>query len=91
MSEQMLIATALALVAVFFGLLMTVIGFMGAKLINQVEEMSKNIVKLAGELHTRITGLDIRLTRVEAIESVCPASPGRRLSDREKEKDHGNS
>ena len=71
----------LSLVGVFFGLLMTVIGWMGNKLYGKVEEMNQSLRQMANELHERITGIDKRLTRVETLEQMCDHSPSRRYND----------
>lgn len=47
------------------GLLTTVIGGLGARVITRLDAMVDKLNSVAGELHTRINGLDTRLTRVE--------------------------
>ena len=81
MTENMLLILAISLVGVFFGLLMAVLGWIGNKLYNKVDEMSKNLVAMAGELHERINGIDSRLIRVEAVEAMCNGNPTRRKGD----------
>lgn len=72
MNEMSVLFTiVLSLVGVFFGLLMTVIGWIGNKLYNKVDEMSVNLVKMASELHTRINDLHTRLVRVETQHEAC--------------------
>jgi biopolymer transport protein ExbB/TolQ len=56
---------ASSLVATLFGLLVTIIGWLGNKFYAKLDEISKNLVVMAGELHERINGLDRRVTRVE--------------------------
>lgn len=82
MSETVMLTIALGLISAFFGLLMTVIGWVGNKLYNKVDEMAKNLQEMASELHDRITGIDKRVTRIEAVEDMCQ---GRRASDKEQE------
>lgn len=65
MSEAMLLATAASLVATLFGVLVAVIGWLGNKFYSKLDEISKNLVTMAGELHDRINGIDKRLVRVE--------------------------
>ena len=69
--SNFILTIALSLVGVFFGLLMLVIGWMGNKLYNKVDEMSKNLISMASELHTRINTIDNRLVRVEARHEIC--------------------
>lgn len=72
MSETMLLTIASSLVATLFGLLILVLGWLGNKTYNKLDEISGNLIKMAGELHTRINGLDRRLIRVEARNGITP-------------------
>lgn len=65
MSESMLLTVAASLVATLFGVLVMIIGWLGNKFYTKLDEISSNLVKMAGELHERINGLDRRLVRVE--------------------------
>ena len=65
MSDTQLLTLATSLVATLFGLLVTIIGWLGNKFYAKLDEISKNLVVMAGELHDRINGLDRRVTRVE--------------------------
>lgn len=65
MSETIMLTIAASLVATLFGLLVAIIGWLGNKFYSKLDEISKNLVSMAGELHTRINGLDRRLVRVE--------------------------
>ena len=65
MSEAMLLTIAASLVATLFGVLVAIIGWLGNKFYAKLDEISKNLVQMAGELHERINGLDRRLVRVE--------------------------
>lgn len=65
MTETMLLTIASSLVAALFGLLVMVLGWLGSRVYTKLDEISSNLVKMAGELHTRINGLDRRLVRVE--------------------------
>ena len=65
MSESMLLTVAASLVATLFGVLVMIIGWLGNKFYTKLDEISSNLVKMAGELHERINGLDRRLIRVE--------------------------
>lgn len=65
MSESMLLTIAASLVATLFGVLVMIIGWLGNKFYTKLDEISSNLVKMAGELHERINGLDRRLVKVE--------------------------
>jgi hypothetical protein len=58
MSETQLLMVASSIVATLFGLLVTIIGWLGNKFYAKLDEISKNLVVMAGELHDRINGLD---------------------------------
>lgn len=59
-----------SLVATLFALLILILGWLGNKTYNKLDEISSNLIKMAGELHTRINGLDRRLIRVEAKNGI---------------------
>ena len=65
MTDTQLLPLAASLVAPVFGLLVTIIGWLGTEFYTKLDEISKNIVEMAGELHERINGLDRRVTKVE--------------------------
>lgn len=65
MSDTQLLAISASLVATLFGVLVTVLGWLGNKFYVKLDEISKNLVDMAGELHDRINGLDRRVTKVE--------------------------
>lgn len=65
MNETLLLTIAASLVATLFGVLVAIIGWLGNKFYAKLDEISKNLVQMAGELHERINGLDRRLVRVE--------------------------
>lgn len=67
MSEAQLLTLAATLVATMFGLLVAILGWLGNKFYSKLDEISANLVKMAGELHTRINSLDNRLIKVETI------------------------
>lgn len=82
MSDNTVISIALSLVATLFGLLTLIVGWLGNKIFNKLDEVSKGITTVSAELHTRINGLDTRLTHVEAVESLCQLKPSRRAADK---------
>lgn len=65
MNDTILLTIAASLVATLFGVLVAIIGWLGNKFYAKLDEISKNLVQMAGELHERINGLDRRLVRVE--------------------------
>lgn len=65
MNDTLLLTIAASLVATLFGVLVAIIGWLGNKFYAKLDEISKNLVQMAGELHERINGLDRRLVRVE--------------------------
>ena len=65
MDASQLLTLAASLVAVLFGLLVGVVSFIGASVIKRLDTLADKLDQVVGELHTRITGLDLRLTRVE--------------------------
>ncbi len=65
MSDTQLLAISASLVATLFGVLVTILGWLGNKFYAKLDEISKNLVDMAGELHDRINGLDRRVTKVE--------------------------
>lgn len=65
MTETQMLTLAAALVAAMFGLLTTVIGWMGNRAVNSIDQMRDKLNEVAGELHTRINGIDSRLVKVE--------------------------
>lgn len=65
MNETQLLTLAASLVATLFGLLVALLAWLGNKFYTKLDEISKNLVDMAGELHERINGLDRRVTRVE--------------------------
>ena len=65
MSDTQLLTIAASLVATLFGLLVALLSWLGNKFYTKLDEISGNLVKMAGELHERINGLDRRVTKVE--------------------------
>jgi len=68
MSETQVLTLAGVLVAGLFGVLAAIIGWMGSRVITRLDDMVDKLTDVAGELHTRINGLDTRLTRVEVLQ-----------------------
>lgn len=68
MSDTQLLTVASMLVATLFGLLVTIIGWLGNKFYSKLDEISKHLVEMAGELHERINGHDRRITVLETLK-----------------------
>lgn len=64
-TEAYLLTIAGGLVAVLFGLLCALIGWLGSKALGKLDEVVLMLDKVSSELHNRITGIDKRLVRVE--------------------------
>ena len=65
MTETTMLVVASSLVATLFGLLVAIIGWLGNKSYAKLDEISKTLITMAGELHDRINGIDKRLVRIE--------------------------
>ena len=75
------LAIAISLIGGLFGILILLLGWLGSKIYAKMEEIGRDLKSMASELHTRITGLDNRLTRIEAVEELCPVNQARRKDD----------
>jgi uncharacterized protein YoxC len=68
MIDSMWILTlAGALLAATFGVLIAVLAWIGNKLHTKLEEITKSLTSIAGDLHNRINDHDRRITTVETI------------------------
>ena len=67
-----------AIVTVLFGIIMALLGWLGTRLYNKLEEMSKSIRSIEGDLHERVTNIDKRLV---AVESQCRFEHERRIDN----------
>lgn len=56
---------ASTLVATLFGMLVALITYIGSNVIDELKQLNLKLQEVASDLHTRITGLDLRLTKVE--------------------------
>lgn len=66
MDETTILTIALSLVAVLFGLLVSVLAWIGGRLYNKLDEIVKSLGDVASELHGRINTIDRRVTVIEA-------------------------
>ena len=67
MEQVQLLNVALVVVGTLFSLLMAIIGWMGNKIYNKLEDVEKQITAIEKELHEKILVLDRRVTRLEAL------------------------
>jgi uncharacterized protein YoxC len=67
MEPIQLLNIALVVVGTLFSLLMAIIGWMGNKIYNKLEDVEKQISEIEKELHEKILVLDRRVTRLEAL------------------------
>ncbi len=65
MTDLQLIGAGGALIGLLIGILVAVLGWLGSRIIVRLDLMVDRLNQVSGELHTRINGLDTRLTRVE--------------------------
>lgn len=67
MSENFIITIATSLVAVFFGLLVAVLGWIGNKIYTSLENVSRGLRDMEKELMLKLTDMDRRITRIESV------------------------
>ena len=69
MTETQLLTISSALVAAMFGILCTIIAWIGGKAINSIDAVKDKLSEVAGELHNRINDLSGELhTRTGALD-----------------------
>jgi uncharacterized protein YoxC len=67
MEQVQLLNIALVVVGTLFTVLMAIIGWIGNKIYNKLEDVEKQITQIEKELHEKILVLDRRVTRLEAL------------------------
>lgn len=67
MNENFIITIATSLVAVFFGLLVAVLGWLGNKIYTSIENVSRGLRDMEKELMLKLTDMDRRITRIESV------------------------
>lgn len=67
MNENFIITITTSLVAVFFGLLVAVLGWIGNKIYTSLENVSRGLRDMEKELMLKLTDMDRRITRVETV------------------------
>lgn len=65
MNDTLILTLASSLVATLFGLLVTLLGWLGNKIYTKLDDMSKTMSAISADLHGKISDLDRRVTRVE--------------------------
>lgn len=75
MSENFIITIATSLVAVFFGMLVAVLGWIGNKIYTSLENVSRGLRDMEKELMLKLTDMDRRITRVETIHHATSSIP----------------
>jgi cell division protein FtsB len=60
-----MLTVAASLVATLFGLLVALLGWLGSKIYNKLDEMNLTMHTIASDLHEKINDLDRRVTKVE--------------------------
>lgn len=84
MADNTLLAIAGALVATTFGLLCTILGWLGNRVYQKLDEMGKTLHRIAGDLHEKINNLDRRVVVVETrcgVNHTQDTHPSRRADD----------
>ena len=75
MSDNFIISIATSLVAVFFGLLVAVLGWIGNKIYVSLENVSRGLRDMEKELMLKLTDMDRRITRVESVHHATVNIP----------------
>ena len=65
MTDLQIMGAGSALIGLLVAVLAAVLGWLGSRIIVRLDLMVDRLNQVSGELHTRINGLDTRLTRVE--------------------------
>lgn len=75
MNDNFIISIATSLVAVFFGLLVAVLGWIGNKIYASLENVSRGLRDMEKELMLKLTDMDRRITRVESVHHATVNIP----------------
>ena len=67
MNESFIITIATSLVAVFFGLLVAVLGWIGNKIYVSLDNVSRCLRELEKDIGIRLSDMDRRVTRIESV------------------------
>ena len=77
MTNAQMLSLYSTIVTTLFAILVAVLGWLGTRLYVKLDEMSKSLRIIEGDLHDRITNIDKRLV---AVESRCIYEHDRRAS-----------
>lgn len=66
MTNAQMLSLYSTIVTTLFAILVAVLGWLGTRLYVKLDEMSKSLRIIEGDLHDRITNIDKRLVAVEA-------------------------
>lgn len=75
MNDSFVITIATSLVAVFFGLLVTVLGWIGNKIYTSLEKVGASLRDMEREIGLRLQDMDRRVTRIESIHHATVNIP----------------
>lgn len=75
MNDNFIITIATSLVAVFFGLLVAVLGWIGNKIYSSLENVSRGLRDMEKELMLKLTDMDRRITRIESVHHATSVIP----------------
>jgi uncharacterized protein YoxC len=75
MSENFIITVTTSLVAVFFGILVAVLGWIGNKIYTSLENVSRGLRDMEKELMMKLTDMDRRITRIETVHHATIQMP----------------
>lgn len=75
MTENFIITIATSLVAVFFGLLVAILGWIGNKIYTSLENLSRSLRDMEKELMIKLSDMDRRITRMESIHHATVTIP----------------
>jgi uncharacterized protein YoxC len=67
MSENFIISIATSLVAIFFGMLVAILGWLGNKIYSSLENVNRSIREMEKEIMVRLGDMDRRITRIESV------------------------
>lgn len=70
MTDSYILTFATSLVAVFFGLLVTILGWLGNKIYTSLDMVNGSIRQMEREITLKLNDMDRRITRIEATHNA---------------------
>jgi hypothetical protein len=67
MYESQIASGAASIIVSLLGVILCVVGWLGSRMANRLDDLVDRIDEVKGDLHERINGIDIRLIKVETI------------------------